>query len=143
MKKNYKDTSHLCDPTASWVKPFNPTPYHWGDSYREHVDKLRKDKGYSTRCQSAPEPSVAWSFDKLPAKLQQSIERFDDYCWEWKGETHSRLGYPIFGQGFNTVSARTAVYEAYTDLAIASDERVYMECGEIGCLNPEHMRLGK
>jgi hypothetical protein len=64
----------------------------------------------------------------------------DGDCWRWLGG-HNAAGYPLGYMRGTAFTLRRRVYAAtHPDQPLAG-RYVSMACGEIGCLNPKHMRV--
>jgi hypothetical protein len=79
----------------------------------------------------------------------QEVERLrlrcicnDDDCWIWAGATsHGLPSVKRFKDGEGaTVSARRVMYEASRGRALRPSDRVSTRCGNVACLNPEHLK---
>lgn len=58
-------------------------------------------------------------------------------CWGWRGPTASPGGYPMCNFAGEKFSARTLVYEIHHGRI--KGHQVMLSCGNVCCLNPEHM----
>jgi hypothetical protein len=63
-----------------------------------------------------------------------------DGCWIWQGG-HNARGYPLGYMRGAAFTLRRRVYEAtHPAEPLAAGYYVSLRCGQIGCLNPKHMR---
>lgn len=57
-------------------------------------------------------------------------------CWGWRGPTDN--GYPFCNFGGQRFSARTLIYEIFHGKP-RKGHSILLSCGNVTCLNPEHM----
>jgi hypothetical protein len=63
-----------------------------------------------------------------------------DGCWSWSGG-HNNYGYPIFrGAAASPNRVAHRIIYGYYFGPVSSDTQIDHECGNRGCVNPDHLR---
>lgn len=80
---------------------------------------------------------------QLPESVESQIRKQKNgTCWLWYGPSSSK-GYPFINFQGERFSARQFIWEVSHDLKLQAGKSVLVTCGNVMCVNPEHMRVKK
>lgn len=123
--------------------------------YGEHPPKRSRIKRLHT-CddqQACVNPDhvtfIHGKYEALENKLQKKCLRpgpaSKDYykkCWIWADSHGAAIQWPTFTFEGAKYKVRDLLFERYQGVPVPEHKRITVQCGQWGCVNPEHLYLG-